>query len=69
MSDITLEPRTFYTVVARDVTEDCPNSGGEFKVPELYSNAGTDASVSCGLCKQPMQIVAAERLEPQPEMP
>jgi hypothetical protein len=68
-SDITLEPATFYAVTAKDDTTDCPNFGQLLDVPELYSNAGHDAAVICGLCHAQLRIVSATRLDPQPEMP
>jgi transcription elongation factor Elf1 len=57
----------FYAAVVRDVTEDCVNYGQSFEVPELYSNGG-QATVTCGLCGQPMELDSATLLDPQPEM-
>lgn len=64
---MTLDPGMFYAAVVRDVTEECVNFGESFDVPELYSNGG-QAAVTCGLCHQPMELVSATLLDPQPEM-
>lgn len=67
MSDIVFEPAKWYDVTARDNNAECENSGQEFEVNPCYSNGGT-VVVECGLCRQPMTIVAAVLLEPQPEV-
>lgn len=61
------EPALWYAVTARDDNEACINFGKEFEVNPCYSNAGT-VIVLCGLCKQPMTLVSATLLDPQPEV-
>lgn len=68
MSDVTFEAAKWYAVTARDNNEACENWDRVFEVTPLYSNGGT-AQVDCGLCRQPMEILTATLLEPQPEMP
>jgi hypothetical protein len=65
---VAFEAATWYAATARDNNEACGNAGREFEVNPLYSNGGTP-QVDCGLCGQPMEILAATLLEPQPEMP
>jgi len=67
--EIVFEPGKFYAATVQDVTEGCVNFGETFEVAELYSNAGTNVEVLCGRCTEPMQIIAAVLLDPQPEMP
>lgn len=64
---VTFEAAKWYAATARDNNEACENAGREFDVNPLYSNAGTNVQVDCGLCGQPMEIVKADLLEPQPE--
>ncbi|MEU3252875.1 hypothetical protein [Streptomyces sp. NPDC006997] len=72
-SDITeFEPYTYYAVTAQDNNPDCVNyingpDGKVWEVPEFYSNAGTNCSVTCGRCGQRMEILTAVRLDPQPD--
>lgn len=72
MSDVTFQPALYYEVTARDTNPDCVNyfetSGETFTVPEFYSNAGTNCSVTCGKCGQNMEILTATLLDPQPEV-
>ncbi|MDX3746704.1 hypothetical protein [Streptomyces sp. AK08-02] len=67
MTTPVFEPALWYSVVARDDNEACTNSGTEFEVNPCYSNAGT-VVVECGRCRQPMTIVSAVLLDPQPEV-
>ncbi|MFF5186474.1 hypothetical protein ACFY30_22305 [Streptomyces sp. NPDC000345] len=62
-----IEPATWYAVTVRDDNEACENHGQEFEVNPCYSNAGT-LTIQCGRCRQPMTIVSAVVLNPQPEM-
>ena len=62
------EPALWYSVVARDDNETCTNFGKEFTVDPCYSNGGI-VVIECGLCKQPMTLVSAVLLDPQPEVP
>jgi hypothetical protein len=64
---IVFEPAKWYDVTARDDNTECENAGREFEVNPCYSNGGT-VLIQCGLCRQPMTIVAAVLLEPQPEV-
>jgi hypothetical protein len=66
MSTPVFEPAKWYDVTARDDNEACMNNGKEFTVNPCYSNGGT-VVVECGLCGQPMTIVSAVLLDPQPE--
>lgn len=72
MSEVTFQPALYYKVTARDDNPDCVNyyetSGEIFTVPEFYSNAGTNCYVQCGVCRQHMEILTAELLDPQPEV-
>lgn len=68
MSTPVFEPALWYSVVARDDNEACTNNGQEFEVNPCYSNGGT-VVIECGLCQQPMTIVSATLLDPQPEFP
>jgi hypothetical protein len=69
MSDVTFQPALWYSVTARDDNAECEeNSGREFEVNPCYSNGGR-VIVECGLCKQPMTLVSATLLAPQPEIP
>ncbi|MER5653423.1 hypothetical protein ABT076_10450 [Streptomyces sp. NPDC002131] len=60
-------PALWYTVTARDDNDACENSGKEFEVNPCYSNGGL-VVIECGRCRQPMEIVAATLLDPQPEV-
>jgi hypothetical protein len=62
-----IEPAMYYDVTVRDDTETCENFGKTFEVNPCYSNGGT-FNIECGLCKQPMTIVSATLLDPQPEV-
>lgn len=67
---VRFEPALWYAVTARDDNEACENSadGQTFEVNPCYSNGGT-VIIDCGLCREPMTIVSATLLDPQPEMP
>jgi len=68
MSDVTFEPALYYEVTARDNNEACRNYELTFDVPQFYSNDGVHCSVQCGVCAQPMEILTATLLDPQPEV-
>jgi hypothetical protein len=70
---ITFEPATWYEVTSACVTADtgdgtpCPNLNTTTTEPLVYSNAGTVIMI-CGLCGKRRTILAATKLDPQPEM-
>lgn len=64
---IVFAPALWYAVTARDDNAECENSGQEFEVNPCYSNGGK-VVVECGLCRQPMALVTATLLDPQPEV-
>ncbi|MER8220350.1 hypothetical protein ABTZ58_07080 [Streptomyces sp. NPDC094143] len=64
---ITFLPAMYYAAVVRDDNTACVNYARTFDVPELYSNAGSP-NVVCGRCRQPMTIMSATLLDPQPEV-
>ena len=64
---LTFEPATWYEVTSVCVTETCPNLNTTTVDPLVYSNAGTIIMI-CGLCGQQRPILAATKLDPQPEM-
>jgi hypothetical protein len=66
MSAVTFQPALWYAVTAQDANEACENNGQTFEVNPCYSNGGT-VVVECGLCRAPMEIIAATLLDPQPE--
>lgn len=66
-SPIVFEPFTWYEVTSVCVTQTCPNLNTTTTEPMVYSNAGT-VTMICGLCNQPRLILAATKLDPQPEM-
>ena len=68
MSDIVFLPALYYEVPARDNNPDCVNYEQVFTVPEFYSNPGTNCYVTCGKCRQHMEILTAVLLDPQPEV-
>ncbi|MGW1134548.1 hypothetical protein [Streptomyces griseoluteus] len=61
------DPATFYDITVRDDNAACINYEQTFDVSCVYSNAGVPR-VQCGRCGKPMTIIAATRLDPQPEM-
>jgi hypothetical protein len=65
---VTFQPALWYTVTAQDDNPDCGNLGETFEVNPCYSNGGA-VTIECGLCRQPMTIVSATLLAPQPQMP
>lgn len=69
-SDVTLQPALYYDVTARDNNPECRNYEKTFDVNPFYSNDGVHYSVICGLpgCGQPMEILTAILLDPQPEV-
>lgn len=79
MADITLEPWTFYNVTVRCNTAEmtnrddpnnpkpCDNYLREWPITQVYSNAG-DPGIQCGLCEQRVEILSAEKMDPQPEV-
>jgi hypothetical protein len=70
---VTFEPATWYEVTSVCCTENmgngnpCPNLNTTTTEPMVYSNAGT-VTMICGLCGQERPILAATKLDPQPEM-
>jgi len=64
---IVFEPFTWYQVTSTCTTPACPNLNTTTTEPMVYSNAGTVIMV-CGLCNQRRTILAATKLDPQPEM-
>lgn len=68
MSDVTFEPALYYEVTARDNTEACRNYQQVFTIAEFYSNDGVHCYVTCGVCRQRMEILTATLLDPQPEV-
>lgn len=64
---IVFEPATWYEVTSVCVTETCPNLNTTTTEPLVYSNAGT-VTMICGVCGQRRPILAATKLDPQPEM-
>lgn len=64
---ITFEPGTWYSVTTVCLTETCPNLNTTIVDPLVYSNAGQPVIV-CGVCGMTRTILAATRLDPQPEM-
>ncbi|MFJ4473222.1 hypothetical protein ACIP2X_37810 [Streptomyces sp. NPDC089424] len=62
---ITFEPATWYQVTSVCVTSTCVNLNTTTTEPEIYSNAGTVRMI-CGLCGQLRPILAATKLNPQP---
>ncbi|WP_157876648.1 hypothetical protein [Streptomyces graminilatus] len=65
---MTFEPALWYAVTARDNNETCRNYEQTFPINPFYSNDGVHVSVQCGVCGQPMEILTAELLDPQPEV-
>lgn len=63
---VTFQPALYYDVTARDNNEACRNYGQEFTVNPFYSNDGIHCTVTCGVCRQPMEILTAVLLDPQP---
>ncbi|MGW4784239.1 hypothetical protein [Streptomyces sp. NPDC004230] len=61
-----LEPAMWYAVQAQDNTETCENFGKVFDVNPFYSNDGIQVLIECGLCRQPMEMISATLLDPQP---
>jgi len=79
MPDITFEPATYYNVTVRcntqavanhddpDNPKPCPNYQRQWVVHEVYSNAG-QPNIQCGPCQQDVEMLAAEKMDPQPEV-
>ncbi|MFE5368222.1 hypothetical protein [Streptomyces mirabilis] len=71
-SDVTLQPALYYAVTAQDNNPACRNyygnTGKIWDVNPFYSNDGVHYSVVCGICGQPMEILTAVLLDPQPEV-
>ncbi|MFL4904809.1 hypothetical protein ACJ6WF_16880 [Streptomyces sp. MMS24-I2-30] len=67
-TDVVFEPATWYAVTARDNTPACHNFNRTFDVNPFYSNDGNFVLVQCGICSEPMEILTATRLDPQPHM-
>lgn len=67
---VTFEPALYYDVTAQDDNPDCANyfetSGKTFEVNPFFSNDGVHCYVTCGLCRQHMEILTATLLDPQP---
>lgn len=64
---VAFEPAKWYEVAARDANKDCRNVGEIFTLNPVWSNDGIHVGVQCGVCGQPMEILTAGLLEPQPE--
>jgi len=76
---ITFEAATYYDVTVRCNTsqvnnpsdpgnpQPCPNYEREWVVFEVYSNAG-QPNIQCGPCQQRVEILAATKMDPQPEV-
>jgi hypothetical protein len=68
---LTYEPSTFYDMAVTcntagtDGTDPCQNFGRVWGTSLVYSNTGTP-SVSCGKCDQPVEVLNAVKVEPQP---
>ena len=79
MADLVFEPATYYNVTVtchtasmKDPedpgnTKPCPNYEREWVVHEVYSNAG-QPNIQCGPCQQKVEMLAAEKMDPQPEV-
>ncbi|MCX4911926.1 hypothetical protein [Streptomyces sp. NBC_00878] len=79
MPDIVFEPATYYDVTVRcntqsmptpgdpDNPQPCPNYQRDWEVPEVYSNAG-QPNIQCGPCGKKVEILAATKMDPQPEV-
>lgn len=63
--ELVFEPAMYYAAVVRDDNPACVNYSTLWNV-ELYSNGGTP-QVVCGRCGQPMSIMSATLLDPQPD--
>lgn len=63
--ELTYLPAMYYAAVARDDNPACVNYNTLWDIPEMYSNGGVP-SVICGRCSQPMSIMSAVLLDPQP---
>lgn len=72
-SPIVFEPFTYYSVTSVCTTADkgdgtpCPNLNTTTTESMVYSNAGT-VRMFCGLCNKIRPILAATKLDPQPEV-
>lgn len=64
--ELVFEPAMYYSATARDDNPACVNYGTLWTVAELYSNDGVPGVV-CGRCGQPMSIMSATLLDPQPD--
>lgn len=65
---VTFLPSLYYDVTARDNNPDCRNYEQTFDVNPFYSNDGLHCYVTCGICRQRMEILTAALLDPQPEV-
>jgi hypothetical protein len=65
---VTFLPSLYYEVTARDNNPDCRNYDQVFDLPQFYSNDGVHCYVTCGICRQRMEILTAVLLDPQPEV-
>jgi hypothetical protein len=65
---VTFQPALYYAVTVRDNNEACRNYEQTFEVAEFYSNDGVHCYVTCGICRQRMEILTAVLLDPQPEV-
>jgi hypothetical protein len=65
---MTFLPSLYYEVTARDNNPDCRNYDQVFDLPQFYSNDGVHCYVTCGICRQRMEILTAVLLDPQPEV-
>ncbi|MFJ5176727.1 hypothetical protein ACIP68_23180 [Streptomyces griseoviridis] len=68
-TDLVFDPQTWYSATVRDNNEECRNYLKTFTIGQLYSNDGHYVLVQCGVCGDPMEILTAVRLDPQPEIP
>ena len=60
-----VQPGMWYDATARDDNPNCVNYEKSFDCNPVYSNAGT-IDIVCGLCSQPMTLLTATLLDPQP---
>lgn len=67
---IVVDPATWYQVESVCTTATCPNLNHATTEPEVYSNGGgvQGFGLVCGVCGKRRQVLAAVKLDPQPEM-
>jgi hypothetical protein len=65
---VEFEPAMWYDATTQCLTPTCPNLDKIWDINPLYSNAGNDVRVVCGLCSNDMTILTATLLDPQPEV-